>query len=178
MKDQHVIALLPYRSEVRGIYISGAPAELALESSVRRLSKKLYENKETDGIYLIQRLLDSLHREDLQESYRETANVLGLLHKHYLEPNNTEAKYIVKSIASLSVTGTGKLLGVCDSLLNKCESLPRNPPLAFAENLCLGNRLGPIVFTCPEIGRFSTAGGLGVMVDELSQGLSSLGQEV
>lgn len=38
--------------------------------------------------------------------------------------------------------------------------------------------LGPIVFCTPEIGRWSTVGGLGVMVDELSIGLADLDQEV
>jgi len=38
--------------------------------------------------------------------------------------------------------------------------------------------MGPLVFVAPELGRFSTAGGLGVMVDELTKGLASLGSEV
>lgn len=38
------------------------------------------------------------------------------------------------------------------------------------------NKLGPIVFCAPELGRWSTVGGLGVMVDELSLGLVALGQ--
>lgn len=40
------------------------------------------------------------------------------------------------------------------------------------------NRLGPIVFSTPELGKWSTAGGLGVMVDELSLGLAAIGEEV
>ena len=40
------------------------------------------------------------------------------------------------------------------------------------------NKLGPICFLTPEIGRWSSIGGLGVMVDELTLGLSSLGQNV
>lgn len=40
------------------------------------------------------------------------------------------------------------------------------------------NKLGPIIFCTPEIGRWSTVGGLGVMVDELTIGLADLGQEV
>lgn len=39
-------------------------------------------------------------------------------------------------------------------------------------------KLGPLMFLTAELGRFSTAGGLGVMVDELTKGLSSLGLEV
>ncbi|KAI0565636.1 Starch synthase [Gracilaria domingensis] len=39
-------------------------------------------------------------------------------------------------------------------------------------------KLGPLVFLTAELGRFSTAGGLGVMVDELTKGLVNLGLEV
>lgn len=39
-------------------------------------------------------------------------------------------------------------------------------------------KLGPLVFLTAELGRFSTAGGLGVMVDELTKGLSGLGLDV
>lgn len=40
------------------------------------------------------------------------------------------------------------------------------------------NKLGEIVFATPELGRWSTVGGLGVMVDELATGLVKLGQQV
>ena len=46
------------------------------------------------------------------------------------------------------------------------------------KNLISENNLGPICFVTPELGRWSTVGGLGVMVDELSQGLNSAGQKV
>lgn len=39
-------------------------------------------------------------------------------------------------------------------------------------------KLGPLVFLTAELGRFSTAGGLGVMVDELTKGLAGLGLDV
>jgi len=38
--------------------------------------------------------------------------------------------------------------------------------------------IGPIVLLTPELGRFSTAGGLGVMVDDLAKELAALGLEV
>lgn len=47
-----------------------------------------------------------------------------------------------------------------------------------AEKILSQNVLGPICFVTPELGRWSTVGGLGVMVDELTQGLSALGQDV
>jgi hypothetical protein len=39
----------------------------------------------------------------------------------------------------------------------------------FARKIIKANKLGPIVFICPELGKWSTVGGLGVMVDELTQ---------
>ena len=66
--------------------------------------------------------------------------------------------------------------------LGKTKSMnlgPLNTKLAKeAENIVNSNILGPICFVTPELGRWSTVGGLGVMVDELSQGLACLGQEV
>jgi hypothetical protein len=48
----------------------------------------------------------------------------------------------------------------------------------FAQRLSLTNDVAPIVFVTPELGKWSTVGGLGVMVDELSVGLADLGAEV
>jgi starch synthase len=51
-------------------------------------------------------------------------------------------------------------------------------PVRAAQSIHDTNKLGPIIFATPELGRWSTVGGLGVMVDELSIGLADLGQEV
>ena len=57
-------------------------------------------------------------------------------------------------------------------------SLTKIKPALECKKLVDSNTLGPIVFCSPELGRWSTVGGLGVMVDELSIGLANLGQEV
>ena len=49
-------------------------------------------------------------------------------------------------------------------------------PIAVAKHIYQTNILGPIVFCTPEVGTWSTVGGLGVMVDELSLQLASSGQ--
>ena len=64
-----------------------------------------------------------------------------------------------------------------------CYNLSKSKTKGFkytfeAEKLYNANQLGIICFITPELGRWSTVGGLGIMVDELSQGLKSLGQEV
>jgi starch synthase len=48
-------------------------------------------------------------------------------------------------------------------------------PAIECNKLVQANKLGPIIFCSPELGRWSTVGGLGVMVDELSVGLANLG---
>lgn len=52
------------------------------------------------------------------------------------------------------------------------------PPIRAAQSVYGSTGLGPIVFATPELGKWSTVGGLGVMVDELSVGIAELGQEV
>ena len=64
-----------------------------------------------------------------------------------------------------------------------CYNLSKSKTKGFkytfeAEKLYNANQLGIICFITPELGRWSTVGGLGIMVDELSQGLRSLGQDV
>ncbi len=48
----------------------------------------------------------------------------------------------------------------------------------FVHDIISYNSLGAVAFVTPELGRWSTIGGLGVMLDELSIGLVGLGEEV
>jgi len=48
----------------------------------------------------------------------------------------------------------------------------------FAHDIINYNTLSSIAFITPELGRWSTVGGLGVMVDELSVGLAELGEDI
>lgn len=46
------------------------------------------------------------------------------------------------------------------------------------EEILKMNKMKEISFVCPEIGRWSTVGGLGVMVNELSEGLAAMGEKI
>lgn len=48
----------------------------------------------------------------------------------------------------------------------------------FIDLILKENKYGPICFVTPELGRWSTVGGLGVMVDELTTCLAKFGQEI
>ena len=67
----------------------------------------------------------------------------------------------------------GTLLALCENVSSK-----QIIPSLDCKHVFETNKLGPLVFCTPELGRWSTVGGLGVMVDELSVGLAALGQEV
>ena len=49
---------------------------------------------------------------------------------------------------------------------------------SLATEIIEQNQLGPIVVITPELGKWSTVGGLGVMVDNLTKALARQGQEV
>lgn len=63
-------------------------------------------------------------------------------------------------------------------LSEKIEENEMKTIFDYAKVILEYNKLGPIAFITPELGRWSTMGGLGVMVDELSQGLVNLGEEI
>jgi hypothetical protein len=79
-------------------------------------------------------------------------------------------------------------IDLCTTFFKYCNGLRKTyhltSGLSFVDNisnlelLMKSNEIGPVCFVTPELGRWSTVGGLGVMVDELSQGLVQLGQEV
>lgn len=67
-----------------------------------------------------------------------------------------------------------RLVALCHRIVEISET-KIIPPQKAAKSIVYNNKLGPIVFCTPELGRWSTVGGLGVMVDELAQGLAILG---
>ena len=64
-----------------------------------------------------------------------------------------------------------RLIALCTRIHEIAEDSDITPNRA-AMSILDNNALGPVVFCCPELGRWSTVGGLGVMVDELSIGLA------
>ena len=64
------------------------------------------------------------------------------------------------------------------SVLKKSSSIQIQNTFKYVQEMLSFNKLGPIAFVAPELGRWSTMGGLGVMVDELSIGLAELGEDV
>jgi len=70
--------------------------------------------------------------------------------------------------------------GVLSSVASESQELllRERSIVALARRVLWTNTVSPIVFVTPELGKWSTVGGLGVMVDELSVGLAELGADV
>lgn len=71
-----------------------------------------------------------------------------------------------------------KLFGYFKKIVTEYRAVAPEIMLTVLDRLIVENKLGPIAFITPEIGKWSTVGGLGVMVDELSKELAKIGEEV
>lgn len=174
--DRHYSTISPYRSNIFSILPSDVTSQKCLSHSLRRLKSAIEKNLSIDGNYLVHNLETFLKSENFRPAVPEILNTIGLLHKEFLDKFSISSHALSCRFGRFDDVSLGKLFGVCDFLLES-QGITSHPK-KFAEDLVKTNRMGPIVFTCPEIGRFSTVGGLGVMVDELSQGLAALGEEV
>lgn len=90
---------------------------------------------------------------------------------------NFRELFVQNKKLSTSVEYSSRLIAMTQHLI-KSAGGQEIAPVRAAEAIHNSNMLGPIVFCTPELGRWSTVGGLGVMVDELSVGLADLGQDV
>lgn len=105
------------------------------------------------------------------------ANMLGSLQENFLEKLNVRFFDLVFQNQKLKTTPllASRLEALCQRIVEIADEEVDLAPVKAALSFTQSNKLGPIVFCTPELGRWSTVGGLGVMVDELAYGLSLLG---
>ena len=132
----------------------------------------------------------SLGPADVSEDDAELSALLnrGLL--HLARGLSGTVGSLIPTVSALeSSSSSSSTATTTSSPLSLFPSSPKESPVAsklpvergvtaFARRLLLSNLIGPIVFVTPELGKWSTVGGLGVMVDELSVGLAELGADV
>lgn len=101
---------------------------------------------------------------------------LNLLYTTFIEPDNLSLNLAISKTHEFWVNKVklSKLFGIL-------KLIQKHPDLSemlqkHIQQLIEGNSLGPIAFVTPEIGSWSSVGGLGVMVDELSKELVKLGE--
>lgn len=119
--------------------------------------------------------------ENSPEDIVRFANIIGSLQENFLEKLGLSFNDLFINNAKLREDPVlaSRLLALCSRIVEIADEEHKDlAPLKAAKTVVDSNKLGPIIFCAPELGRWSTVGGLGVMVDELSIGLADLGQEV
>ncbi len=143
-----------------------------MEKSISRLVASIKSGKPTDNFQISIQLKYLLEKQLGSEEYVKWFTYVYEVLKNY---NITFLDYF----ANLNfINQNEKLANLFFEYNSKLIYLRENEISNQADIIIRSNMLGPIAFVTPEIGRWSTVGGLGVMVDELSQGLAKLGQEV
>lgn len=143
-----------------------------MEKSISRLVSNIKAGKNTDNFQISIQLKYLLEKElGLEEYAKWFAYVYEVLKNYNLT--------ILEYISNLNFITQNELLSNLffeyNSQLRHLKGFELGNQ---AEIILKSNLLGPIAFFTPEVGRWSTVGGLGVMVDELSQGLVKLGQDI
>jgi len=143
-----------------------------MEKSISRLVSSIKSGKPTDNFQISIQLKYLLEKQLGLEEYVKWFSYVNEVLKNYNLSfidyvNNLNFIDQNEQMSNLFFEYNSKLVN-----LRKIEICDQ------ADLIIKSNMLGPIAFVTPEIGRWSTVGGLGVMVDELSQGLAKLGQEV
>ena len=169
------MALKPFSSLCRGIVICNNDPyayAVALEKSSIRLNTKMIRGQDCSSAQLCQQLNDTLAT---YGSLNDFAMRLTAIVKLYANPNKLDIHKIL--LNGFNSSGETKSAGLCIEYCKRIvEYKDKNPKVVdstaykASKEIIKKNKLGPIVFITPEIGRWSTVGGLGVMVDELTQG--------
>lgn len=111
-------------------------------------------------------------------------NGFSYFYDSYIQPNDIDIIKLIGLIRDIrdDPVNIGKFFAIFRAIVEQRSKFPETfkdaPALNCAEALLESKKLGAIAFCTPELGRWSTVGGLGVMVDELSQGLAMLGERV
>ena len=150
-----------------------------MEKSNSRLvaDLKSMEDNSLDNYQISLQLKDILEKKlPIQEFSKWMNSILQLFEKYNINMNDYIRKLqFIKNDEKL----TTEFFKYCFILKNiKSYSNKDIKVIETSKNIFDSNILGPICFVTPELGRWSTVGGLGVMVDELSQGLNSIGQDI
>jgi starch synthase len=177
------MTLKPFSSLCRGIVICNNDAyayAVALEKSAIRLNNKVIRGQDCSSAQLCQQLGDTLAT---YGSLNDFAMRLTAIVKLYADPNKLDIhKILLNDFGSSDETkNAGLCMEYCKRIVEykgQNGKIVDSTAYKASKEIIKDNKLGPIVFVTPEIGRWSTVGGLGVMVDELTQGLAAINEDV
>jgi hypothetical protein len=164
--------LQPYSSQWWLIAPSEIPTKVALEKSFERLKSTMDLWQDTSSNYMGNRICEAVENKDVED----LANILGIAFQRFFKKESYSLHHFIYLHSRIREGLVPQFFSQIEVIAG-CKGVA-NDAILGAQSIIDENALGPIVFPTPEIGKWSTAGGLGVMVDELSLGLAMLGEEV
>jgi len=178
LKQEKVLP--PYRSLMISLTICQDEQFIfkkCLSTSIERTTKNLVAGKSIENEQISLLFSDCVENEP--HDIQRFANIMGSIQNSFLDKLGVNFRELFVKNAKLrdNATLSSRLMAMCGYIIKQSGGLML-PPTRAAQSIFDSNKLGPIVFCTPELGRWSTVGGLGVMVDELSIGLADLGQEI
>eukprot|EP01113_Clastostelium_recurvatum_P031061 TRINITY_DN3842_c0_g1_i1.p1 TRINITY_DN3842_c0_g1~~TRINITY_DN3842_c0_g1_i1.p1 ORF type:complete len:2351 (-),score=511.23 TRINITY_DN3842_c0_g1_i1:62-7114(-) len=151
----------PTHNHIYSLFTASQSSHIGLGKTLSEILTQLpLSSAEYDLPRFVQEVLFQLTRTETDRALEETRTLASLevLAQSGPAPNNGN-ELAKGSKAAILASLNPRLAALCREILSK-------------------NALGSVVFVTPEFGRFSTVGGVGVMLDELSRSLVQLGVDV
>lgn len=158
----------PYKSIIWRLSITDGSVDKALNCSSLRMKERL-SRQPAAWIYSSVFFSELSHLLDSVQTKLGIAKGLNALYGRCIAPYGLNISLVISKNYEFYVN-KNKL----EKLFGIFKLVSDNPILnetlnSHIKGLISGNTLGPIAFVTPEIGAWSSVGGLGVMVDELSK---------
>lgn len=194
LSENNTKNLLPFKSQFFSLKVLDTSEHLfkeTLKASISRMvsciNAKTQSTKLLDNFYLTIKLKEIVQAKHIEKFTLWLCFMLEIFKKYKIQDSNkyfSKVSFLFKneSLVSKFIKSLYIVQKAIESekpeMDNDQAKQRVNDLNSIVQNIINKNKLGPIVFVTPELGRWSTVGGLGVMVDELSQGLASEGREV
>ena len=173
--EKKYVRLGPYESLSWGVYVqaeSPTVQRVLYEHSLTRLHRLLSNNLDPSNNMIYTMLSDGSNKlSTFADAIKKISDQSGPGSDNMIP---SMLQFILYNVAKNKPEINTKALGYLNHLSTKGDKFLQN----ICQQILQYNVVGPIVFITPEIGRFSTVGGIGVMVDELTQSLAALGLQI
>ncbi|KAF2075592.1 hypothetical protein CYY_003097 [Polysphondylium violaceum] len=173
--EKHFVLVPGYSSICWGVYhqvSSPAAMRVLYEHSMTRLKQLLADDVDPSNNLIYSLIKNSIG--NVNDFGKALTDILSNLSGHTEKTFSSFIQNVLYHLTRTHMEGY-KILSYLE-VLSKRTNIQRIP--SICKETLQHNILGPIVFITPEIGRFSTVGGVGVMLDELTRSLQLLGCEI
>jgi len=174
--EKKYIRLTPFTSICWGVYVqtdSPSIQRVLYEHSLNRLHRLLSLNLDPTNNMIYSMITEGINNlNSFSDTMKKILTQSGPGAENTLPP---VLQFILYHVTKIKLDFNTRALGYLTYLSNNGTDKIFQ---SLCQNILQNNVMGPIVFITPELGRFSTVGGIGVMVNELTQAMAALGCQI